>query len=94
MVPDATTAASGGALLYSQCAPFAILKPKNRKPQLILLNTISFWGTQTKTICPLHPHIIFDFSVFLWSNKLSYTSRGGKECLERNNNKKKLNAVE
>ena len=25
------TAASGGSLLYDQCVPFAILKPKNRK---------------------------------------------------------------
>jgi hypothetical protein len=31
MVPDALTAASGGTLLYYQCGPFAILKPKNRK---------------------------------------------------------------
>jgi hypothetical protein len=31
MVPDATTAASGGSLLYDQCVPFAILKSKNRK---------------------------------------------------------------
>jgi len=29
--------------------------------QLILFITISFWGTQIKTICPLHPHIGFDF---------------------------------
>jgi hypothetical protein len=31
MVPDASTAASGGSLLYYQYRPFAILKPKNRK---------------------------------------------------------------
>jgi hypothetical protein len=31
MVPDATTAASGGSLLFAQYRPFAILKPKNRK---------------------------------------------------------------
>jgi hypothetical protein len=29
MVPDATTAASGGCLLFAQYWPFAILKPKN-----------------------------------------------------------------
>jgi hypothetical protein len=33
MVPDAITAASGGPLLYYRCAPFAILKPKNRKTE-------------------------------------------------------------
>jgi hypothetical protein len=27
------TAASGGSLLYDQCVPFAILKPKNRKTE-------------------------------------------------------------
>jgi hypothetical protein len=32
MVPDVlVTAESEGSLLYDQCAPFAILKPKNRK---------------------------------------------------------------
>jgi hypothetical protein len=31
MVPDATTAASGGSLLFDQYRPFAILEPKNRK---------------------------------------------------------------
>ena len=30
MVPDAATAVSGGPLLYYRCAPFSILKPKNR----------------------------------------------------------------
>jgi hypothetical protein len=35
MVPDATTAASGGSLLFDQYRPFAfaILKPKNRKTE-------------------------------------------------------------
>jgi hypothetical protein len=31
MAPDATTAAPEGSLLFAQCRPFAILKPKNRK---------------------------------------------------------------
>jgi hypothetical protein len=33
VVPGAVTAASRGSLLYDQCVPFAILKPKNRKAE-------------------------------------------------------------
>jgi hypothetical protein len=32
VVPDAIAAASGGSLLFDQYRPFAIPKPKNRKP--------------------------------------------------------------
>jgi hypothetical protein len=35
------TAASGGSLLYDQCVPFAILKPKNRKTESPVIYPLS-----------------------------------------------------
>jgi hypothetical protein len=64
VVPDATTAASGGPLLYYQCAPFAILKPKNlefiRSELLDILNRKESQRTlpllyqiNRRSICPM-----------------------------------------
>jgi hypothetical protein len=53
MAPDATTAASGGSLLFEQYRHFSTLKPKNRKTRLR-----ARWGGAGKKQARFYPDMM------------------------------------